>query len=93
MLEMEIYIYPPLLMGGYDDEPMECFVTGKDNETTIEDLKNDLDETVISTLETYDYGSGTYLVEISFTDNNRYIGSEESVEARCNTETGTVTWL
>lgn len=92
ILEMEVLIYAPLSQGGFDDEPMECTVTGKDESTTVEDLKNDLDEVVIATLKRNSYGSSDYLVEIRFEKGGEYVDQDGPCRCFCDMENETVEW-
>ena len=91
MLKMEVLIYPPLLIGGFDNEPMECTVEGKP-ETTIELLKNELDEVVLSTLRQNKYASNNYLVEFSIEKHGEHIDRDGPVECYCNLESECITW-
>lgn len=92
LLEMEVLIYAPLAQGGFDDEPMECTVTGKDESTTVEDLKNDLDEVVIATLKRNNYGSGDYIVEIRLEKGGEYVHQDGPCKCFCDMENETVEW-
>ena len=92
MVKMTVLIYPPLLAGGFDNEPMECVVEGKDESTTILDLKNDLDEVVIRTLKNNKYGNGGYLVEIQIEENAEHFDNDGPVYCECDVENEKIEW-
>jgi hypothetical protein len=95
MVTMKTLIYEPLPTEGYDDEPIECWLTGKNGETSINDFRDNLNDMIISTLRLHGYDSGRYLVELILSDSNNgiYLECEEPTEAQCDIETKTVDWL
>ena len=91
-LRMEVLIYAPLFCGGFDDEPMECTVFGKDESTTVLELKDDLDEAVITTLTNSNYGSNDYLVEFRLEKDGEYVDHEEPCQCKYDAENQTIEW-
>ena len=70
MYNMEVLIYNKSEVNG---DPIE---TGMDGET-IEILKNDLNGIIIDAVELFDKESGSYFVEVTFTQNGEYVDSDE----------------
>jgi hypothetical protein len=76
---------------GADSDPLECTVIGKRGASAVE-LKDELDEVIISTLKAHNDGSGNYHVEIQFCQNGKYLDGDDSGICYCELDTGTVKW-